>query len=728
MSISLLPVRLQLLTFPKESLKYVTHAILKNVLFKKNKFFSYTENSMEISIIADVETIEKDFPKNNSPTCPGICICEDPFRALQIDNEYGLEMSGKRINDLSAPLAQAGISIFYLSTYQTDFIFVKEKRIPLVVSVLKNSFQFIDLDLLNIEFPMYLNNNDEQFLPPENVSSWLSYESDGNEEINKENNANKNDEEISESESKIKEIDEEADKVTALSIPYDYRQRNNTNENSMGWSYSPTYDFSTLTLSNKLPRQEDILIEVRRQCKKSLSDRNLRLIGLNREYMEGWALIIMKIMFYPELLMTEEELENDCNSRFFSYTATSEGISLIVEEQILELFEEHMINMSLTPRPLRCIQIDLTSFGVGTLRLDRCGIVYSMSDPLTKAGINLLYLSTFKTANVLVNEALIDQTLEILDIYDDDKKSEDKEEKIINNGEIELKVKTNNTIKELIYGTKIKDYDPLNEVNAYKENNYVHGMAHRGQSESSYLFNNNPNNNKLLNYNNYKSNSVSSLSSATVINHINGYDNLNMQYPNNSIDYTNHNDSNNNNDNINNNNTNTNTISNTNHILNNDRYKISPSDNNVAVTTITATNGTIATISDSSNNSRNSTPRLGLSSIYSQNHYSITLSPTTVTAEPSATTMDSVTVKPSQQHYITNRSYYDYQYDSNMQYANANTSFRKGIARLHSNNNNNNNNNNLPANTINYFEQYNPINSTARLSTDVYTSSGFTFK
>jgi len=35
----------------------------------------------------------------------------------------------------------------------------------------------------------------------------------------------------------------------------------------------------------------------------------------------------------------------------------------------LELFEEHMINMSLTPRPLRCIQIDLTTFGVGTLRL-----------------------------------------------------------------------------------------------------------------------------------------------------------------------------------------------------------------------------------------------------------------------------------------------------------------------------------------------------------------------
>lgn len=185
---------------------------------------------------------------------------------------------------------------------------MKEKRIPLVVSVLKKSFQFIDLDLLNIEFPLYLNNNDEQFLPPENVSSWLSYDYDGNEEINKENDIVKNEDEANDE--TIKEInEEEEDKVTALTIPQDYRQRSYSNETGMGWSYSPTYDFSSLSLSKKLPRQEDVLVEVRRQCKKSLSDKNLRLIGLNREYMEGWALIIMKIMFYPELLKTEEELE-----------------------------------------------------------------------------------------------------------------------------------------------------------------------------------------------------------------------------------------------------------------------------------------------------------------------------------------------------------------------------------------------------------------------------------
>ncbi|KAG4084599.1 hypothetical protein H8356DRAFT_1298867 [Neocallimastix lanati (nom. inval.)] len=711
MSISLLPVRLQLLTFPKESLPFVAHAILKNVLFKKkNKFFSYTENSMEISIIADVETIEKDFPKNNSPTCPGICICEDPFRALQIDNEYGLEMSGKRINDLSAPLAQAGISIFYLSTYQTDFIFVKEKRIPLVVSVLKKSFQFIDLDLLNIEFPMYLNNNEDQFLPPENVSSWLSYDYDGNEEINKENDISKVDEETGDE--TIKELDEENDKVSALTIPQNYRQRNYSNETALGWSYSPTYDFSTLSLSNKLPHQEDILIEVRRQCKKSLFDKNLRLIGLNREYMEGWALIIMKIMFYPELLKTEEELENEDTGRFFSYTSTAEGISLIVEEQILELFEEHMINMSLTPRPLRCIQIDLTSFGVGTLRLDRFGIVYSMSDPLTKAGINLLYLSTFKTANVLVNESLIDQTLEVLDIYDDDKKSDNENKENETNKKVERNSSKliDNDIKDLINNNKLKNYESINKVDIFKENNYIRDTLTRG-SEDSYFYNNNRN--KLLNNRNYKghSNSVNSLNSSTVINHIGGYENLNMPYTSNPADYTN----------VTNTNSNKNSNANSsNRILNgNDRYLLS--NNEVTATTAITTNGTITTVVNESLNNRNSNSRLGLSNIYSQNPYSVSISPTTVTAEPSSTTMNSVTVKPSQQ-YITNRSYYDYQYDNKIHYANP------GYYKEMNNTLSNNNGNNLPSHTISYFQQYHPINTTNHISADVYTTSGFTFK
>lgn len=69
------------------------------------------------------------------------------------------------------------------------------------------------------------------------------------------------------------------------------------------------------------------------------------------------------------------------------------------DQEVLGYFEEHMLNMSLSQTPLRCIQVDLSTFG-----LDTYGLVYSMSNPLVESDINLLCLSTFRTANVLVRK------------------------------------------------------------------------------------------------------------------------------------------------------------------------------------------------------------------------------------------------------------------------------------------------------------------------------------
>lgn len=73
--------------------------------------------------------------------------------------------------------------------------------------------------------------------------------------------------------------------------------------------------------------------------------------------------------------------------------------SLLVfqDQEVLSHFEEHMLNMSSSETMLRCIQVDLSTFG-----LDTYGLVYSMSNPLVDHGVNLLCLSTFRTANVLV--------------------------------------------------------------------------------------------------------------------------------------------------------------------------------------------------------------------------------------------------------------------------------------------------------------------------------------
>lgn len=72
---------------------------------------------------------------------------------------------------------------------------------------------------------------------------------------------------------------------------------------------------------------------------------------------------------------------------------------MITDVYILEEFEEHELFMDMDTCPLRLIQLDLHRFG-----LDKYGIIHSVARPLTEAGIELLYLSTFSTANILVME------------------------------------------------------------------------------------------------------------------------------------------------------------------------------------------------------------------------------------------------------------------------------------------------------------------------------------
>jgi hypothetical protein len=62
----------------------------------------------------------------------------------------------------------------------------------------------------------------------------------------------------------------------------------------------------------------------------------------------------------------------------------------------LDLFSEESIFQDEDSPRYRVIQVNLAGSN-----LDRCGIVWSISRPLT-AHMNLLYLSTFKSANVLV--------------------------------------------------------------------------------------------------------------------------------------------------------------------------------------------------------------------------------------------------------------------------------------------------------------------------------------
>ncbi|CDS13785.1 hypothetical protein LRAMOSA05959 [Lichtheimia ramosa] len=336
--ITILPSRLKLLHFPRSQLPHVTHAIVKACFFQDIKdpeyFFSFTENAYEISIAANQSIIDNDIlPFLHATSSNDMGTSPDIFRVMQVDDADGQDASGKRISDLSEPLAQGKFSIFYMSTYQTDFVLVKERRLrQSVQTLMDHGFEFDQdsLDMLQTESAASSN-----MIRHSNVST----------------------------ESLGSAIDSAA---SSLHAPED--QDGESTESTV--------------LTNEL-----------------------RCAGLNPHYRSTWAMTLLKILSFPDMI----ENYSAEQSRFVSYTATSEGISVLADKHILDLFEEESIFQDEDSVPMRVIQVNL-----GGSNLDRCGIVRSISHPLAGEHINLWYLSTYKTANIIVSADDIERAEEIL--------------------------------------------------------------------------------------------------------------------------------------------------------------------------------------------------------------------------------------------------------------------------------------------------------------------------
>lgn len=95
-------------------------------------FFSITRTSDELSIVCSEDNIPKDIK------------CEKDWRALKIEGPLDFSLIGI-LASISAILAQKGISIFAISTYDTDYILVKNKDIDNAIeSLVKEKYEVID--------------------------------------------------------------------------------------------------------------------------------------------------------------------------------------------------------------------------------------------------------------------------------------------------------------------------------------------------------------------------------------------------------------------------------------------------------------------------------------------------------------------------------------------------------------------------------------------------------
>ena len=62
-------------------------------------------------------------------------MAEKDWRAFKVEGPLGFTLTGI-ISSLSQPLAEAEISIFYISTYETDYLLVEEKNLEKAKKIL----------------------------------------------------------------------------------------------------------------------------------------------------------------------------------------------------------------------------------------------------------------------------------------------------------------------------------------------------------------------------------------------------------------------------------------------------------------------------------------------------------------------------------------------------------------------------------------------------------------
>lgn len=118
-------MKLEILDNKLKVVKLKADEIVPQIIFKQ-KFYSITKTDEELSIVVNEDIdIQSD-------------IIEYNWRAMRIVGTLDFALIGI-LSKISTILAQAEISIFAISTYNTDYILLKEDKLEEAIEVLKQS-------------------------------------------------------------------------------------------------------------------------------------------------------------------------------------------------------------------------------------------------------------------------------------------------------------------------------------------------------------------------------------------------------------------------------------------------------------------------------------------------------------------------------------------------------------------------------------------------------------
>jgi uncharacterized protein len=91
-----------------------------------SSFFSVTRTRDELSVVCPEDVVHESISR------------ERGWRALRLEGPFDLSMVGI-LASVASPLAEVGASIFAVSTFDTDYVLVREEQLDLAVDTLRAS-------------------------------------------------------------------------------------------------------------------------------------------------------------------------------------------------------------------------------------------------------------------------------------------------------------------------------------------------------------------------------------------------------------------------------------------------------------------------------------------------------------------------------------------------------------------------------------------------------------
>ncbi|XP_028851139.1 cytosolic arginine sensor for mTORC1 subunit 1 [Denticeps clupeoides] len=143
MDLHILDHRLRVTSIGKSGLARYTHPLIKLIFLRNRsrcKFFSLTETPENYTVVLDEDGFKELQPSEHLQV---ECSTWLPLNVVSNGNASSSSQAvgvTKIAKSVIAPLAEQHVSVFMLSTYQTDFILVREKDLSVVIHTLQEEF------------------------------------------------------------------------------------------------------------------------------------------------------------------------------------------------------------------------------------------------------------------------------------------------------------------------------------------------------------------------------------------------------------------------------------------------------------------------------------------------------------------------------------------------------------------------------------------------------------